>query len=135
MEPSQILSSLREHNEEIAELTAQKKQLQKLLLESLKPQIDEQLQDKDYNCGTANVVVGNHQVSITIPKKIKYDNEELNDLYQEIRSHGDDPEEFINVKFSINENAFKLWPVQRQNYFARARTVDRGAPVIKVKDK
>lgn len=69
--------------------------------------------------------------TFNIPKKVKWDQEYLASLHEEI---GDTANEYIDVKYSVSENKYKSWPDVIRNKFIDARTMENGTPTIKVKD-
>lgn len=130
-----ICSDLEQISAKIEELKQQQATLNALLLGSARSEIEMQLADKDYGAGTANVASDAVKVKVTVSKRVKWDSEKLAEVEQYLVQQGEDPNEYIEVKRSVSENAYKNWPSGLKAMFIDARTVDVSAPSIKIERK
>lgn len=69
-------------------------------------------------------------ITVEIGKDIKYDAQGLADLFLQIQATGDDPREYIDVKYAVSERKFQAWPRSLREPFERLRTVTPKAPKI-----
>lgn len=84
------------------------------------------LRDNGRDCGTAHVIDGDFDISIEIDKTVKWDQKQLAAIFERIAATGDDPCQYIDVKYSISETKFKSWPETLKTPFEAARTVKPG---------
>jgi len=89
---------------------------------------------KDAPFGAVNIEDGDYVVSITTPKKIKWDQTKLAALWVTI-SETDNPLDYIAVEYYVPESKYKSWPEVIKDEFADARTIEPGTPVITIKRK
>ena len=55
-------------------------------------------------------------------KEIKnWDQDKLRDIFFAIKKHGDNPEEYIDLHYSVSEEKFNYWPEHIKNIFKPAR--------------
>lgn len=90
---------------------------------------------KDEPFGTVNVEDGSVKITLTVPKKVKWDQDKLEALYREIYEDGEDPLEYLKVKYDVSENAYKSWPSAIVKAFEPARTVEEGSVSLKLEVK
>ena len=93
------------------------------------------LKDKDYGCGTATIETLRHKIKIVVSKKVKWDEDMLRQVANQIRTAGQDPEAFIKYKLSVSETAFKGFPENIQEAFVPAREVTPSVPKITIERK
>lgn len=102
-------------------------------LELIDDRIYERLKDQVKPIGSSTVEFEGHNVIITIPKTVKWDQSILRSVASRISDFGDDPENYIDYKLAIKETNYKAWPKAIQNMFQPARTVTPGKRRIEVK--
>jgi hypothetical protein len=84
-------------------------------------------QDKD--TGTVRFEDNGVIVVADLPKRVKWDQQRLKDLVELIGSSwGEDPSDYVNVKFDVPERAYDAWPPRLKELFTPARTVETGKP-------
>lgn len=88
-------------------------------------------QNKD--TGTVHLHEDGYDVTFDLPALPKWDQKKLALAEAEIRSWDEDPADYMVIKRSISETAFKAWPPSIRKVFEPARTVETGRPVIKLK--
>lgn len=129
----QIVNTILDLEEQIANLTSQKKVAQNSLLERMQTEIDAALAKKPEPFGAASVVVGNQKVTFTTPKKVDWDQDGLAEMHKQIAA---DPEEnvddYIAVEYKVKEDAYKNWPSNLKEAFQPYRTVKPGNVAIKI---
>lgn len=91
------------------------------------------LKEKDEPYGAISIIVGNRKVTVTIPKKVEWDSDKLEKIYSQIEKDGSDPDEYIDVEFSIAESKYKAWPSDLKKEFQPARTVTPRNQSLKIK--
>ena len=50
-----------------------------------------------------------------------WDQDKLRDVFFAIKKHGDNPEEYIDLHYSVSEEKFNYWPEHIKNIFKPAR--------------
>jgi hypothetical protein len=93
-------------------------------------EVAEQLKDKDYGAGTANVETNDFKVKVVVSKKVKWDQDELKSLALQIANSGEDPAQYIKVSYDVSETAYKAWPEKISKAFEPARTVETSKPKV-----
>lgn len=88
---------------------------------------------RDKPFGALSFETGGHKITQTVPKKVEWNQPGIADVYDRIKAHGDNPAQYIKLKFTVDERKFDAWPDQIKQIFAPARTVTPGKPTIKIK--
>jgi hypothetical protein len=78
--------------------------------------------------GTVRLADGDVTVIADLPKKIEWDQAQLNALVERIRSGGEDPADYVDVCFAVPERKYTAWPAHIRDAFVPARTVRTGKP-------
>lgn len=118
-----------------AEISAKKKalaQLEAQLNDNIKDQYEAELATKEYGCGTVNLAEDDIKIKVVVSKKVKWDNSQLERIYNEIKNSGVDASAYIKVSYAVNENNYKSWGDNIRGYFEPARTVEVSKPSIKI---
>jgi hypothetical protein len=102
-------------------------------LEEIEDQIFEQVKDRVKSQGSTTINENGHKITVTIPMRTSWDEKALREIADNIRQHGDDPEEYIQFKPQISEKSYKAWPEQIRKVFEPARTVKPGKRKVEVK--
>lgn len=92
-----------------------------------------ELAAKDKPFGTVHVQDGGYDIEIVVPKKVTWDQSELGNAVEVIRSWGEDPAEYVTTEIKVSERAYDAWPSPIRKLFEPARTVEPGAPKFKLK--
>lgn len=95
------------------------------ILEANKAAIEAELSKRQFPTGTVNV----GKIKFTIPKTVKWDQDELDKLYK------DGANEYIKVKYDVSERDYDQWSDNIKKYFDPARTVVAGKPQIKIMEE
>ena len=82
--------------------------------------------------GTTHVIDGELDIAVEIDKTVKWCQAKLPVIWDRIAATGDDPRQYIEVKYSINETKYKAWPETLKQPFTPARTVTPGKPKFTV---
>ncbi|MFN4143642.1 MAG: hypothetical protein ACK4HL_17515 [Aestuariivirga sp.] len=78
------------------------------------------------DAGTVRFEDNGVTVVADLPKKVDWDQRELAELVERIKSSGDDPRDYVEVSFRVSERKYTAWPSPIRNAFDRARTVRTG---------
>ena len=79
--------------------------------------------------GTVRFEDNGFVVVADLPKRIKWDQQRLKEVVELIRSGwGENPADYVKVKFEVSERAYEAWPARLKELFAGARTVETGRP-------
>ena len=76
--------------------------------------------------GTVNLLFEGYKVTETIPKKVEWDQEKLNELFDRIVTAGDDPRAYMKMKLEVPEKKYGELAPELQAVFAEARTIKHG---------
>ena len=101
--------------------------------ERFKKDIQQAYAAKGEDTGTIKLPVGAWTVEVNRPKKVEWDQKELQAVYQSIKDSGGDPQDFMEVNLVVTEKAYGAWTENTQAKFADARTVAPGNVSIKIK--
>jgi len=125
-----ILDHLKELDFQMSELDKKKADALATLNFYIENDVNAQLADKDYGCGTANIETEKYKVKYVVSKKVKYDQAELYNIVQRIINSGANPDEYVKISYDVAESKFKAWPSNIQEEFLKARTVETSKPRI-----
>lgn len=78
--------------------------------------------------GTTHIVDGDIDVTVEIGKDIKWDQAALKLLARRIAGGGEDPAQYIDVKYAVAERKYAAWPDTIRSAFTPARTVTPKSP-------
>ena len=79
--------------------------------------------------GTVRFEDNGFVVVADLPKRVKWDQQRLKEVVELIRSGwGENPADYVKVKFEVSERAYEAWPARLKELFAGARTVETGRP-------
>jgi hypothetical protein len=79
--------------------------------------------------GTVRFEDNGFTVVADLPKRVKWDQQRLKKLVDLIGSSwGEDPADYVKIKFEVSERAYESWPPRLKESFTPARTVETGRP-------
>lgn len=79
--------------------------------------------------GTVRFEDNGFTVVADLPKRVKWDQQRLGEIVELIRDGwGENPADYIRVKFEVSERAYEAWPPKLKELFTPARTVETGKP-------
>lgn len=133
-ELAKIIADIKEAKAIIAAATSGKARLEGELMAKLGDQVQAQLADKDYGTGTANVVAAGHKIKVVVSKKVSYDQQGLKALAETLASRGEEPSEYLDIKYGVAEGAYKNWPSSLQALVEPHRTVEHSKPTITIEE-
>lgn len=87
----------------------------------------------DGHSGRVRWVDGEYAIVSDAPKKVAYDQALLAKAVEQIRAQGEDPAEYVEVRYVVQENKWKAWPSKIQQIFLPARTVSTGKHSYSIK--
>ena len=125
-----VLSDLSDIDYRIEELKRQRSALETDLNDFIGSDVAQQLESKDYGCGTANVETNDFKVKVVVSKKVKWNQPQLAGIYAQIQASGENPADYIKVSYDVSETAYKAWPEKISKAFEPARTVEASKPKI-----
>lgn len=67
---------------------------------------------------------GGVAIKTTITKRPRWNQKKLAEMAERIRTHGENPLEFMAVTYQIPESRYNAWPQHLRNMFANARTLE-----------
>ena len=83
--------------------------------------------------GTVHFTDGNYKITSVVAKKIDWDQTKLHDVVSAIRTHGDNPEEYVDTSYKISETKYNAWPEHIKNIFKPARLFKLGKESFVIK--
>jgi hypothetical protein len=90
------------------------------------------LQAKEF--GAVNLTYDGFKVTETVPKKVEWDQEKMNALFDAIATAGDDPRAYMKIKLEVSEKAYGEFVPAVQVMFADCRTVKPGKASLKFEE-
>ena len=91
-----------------------------------------QLLDAGKDTGTTHLTDGELAITVEIKKSVSWDQDELAAIAQRIAGNGDDPAEYIDVKYSVSERKFAAWPETLRRPFEAALTLNPAKPAFRL---
>lgn len=85
---------------------------------------------KDF--GTIRIAEAGFEVIVDTPKRVEWDQDELQAAGDRISAAGDNPREYIETKLSVDERKFTAWPEHIRKVFEAARLLKPGSRTIKL---
>ena len=82
--------------------------------------------------GTVRFSDGAITIVADLPKKVEWDQGKLAALVETIRASGEDPNQYIEISFSVSERAYGAWPDAIRRAFESARTLKTGKPTFRL---
>ncbi len=102
-------------------------------LELIDNAIYAEVQAKVKPLGSTTLEYAGARITVTIPSRVKWDQDTLRDIEGKIKGSGDDPTQYIDYKLNVKESSYKAWPESMRKVFEPARTVEPGKRKIEVK--
>jgi len=82
--------------------------------------------------GTVHINDSGIDIECDLPKKPEWDQSELARIAEVLRADGEDPAEYIDINYKVQERKFTNWPFNLREQFAPARTLKTGKPVYRL---
>lgn len=90
---------------------------------------------KGADFGTVHVTDGVFDLEVNVPKKVEWDQGQLQAIGDRIAEAGDKPHEYITTELKVDERKFTAWPEHIRAIFEPARTLKPGSMTIKLSMK
>ena len=71
---------------------------------------------------------GRVRITADLPKKIEWDQKKMTDIVRRITASGEDPKQYVEIKYRVSETKFNAWPEVFRSTFSPARTLKTGKP-------
>lgn len=71
-------------------------------------------------------------INFDVSKKVEWDQKLLMKLVEQLAAEGEDIKEYVDIKLSVPEAKFKVWPQKIRARFQDARTVKDAPPKAKI---
>lgn len=133
MTTEELLIKWKELKEIEANAQAERRSIEREIVASNQRVIKEQL-DVDYGTGTASLTFSGLKVTLSYPKKVKWNEGVLSTLWDAIKNSGQDPQEYIDRTLSVSETRYKNMPSIYRSEFEAARTIEAGNPTFSIKE-
>lgn len=98
-------------------------------------QAHSQLHETGKDTGTVHLSDGPLSLTVEIRKTVIWTQtgpDSLAAIAQRIADGGDDPAEYIDIKYAVSERKFEAWPETLKAPFRKARTVKPGKPTFRL---
>ncbi|WP_408951452.1 hypothetical protein [Lysobacter sp. Hz 25] len=82
--------------------------------------------------GTVTFDDGPIRVSVELPKKVEWNQAALACIVDRIRAAGENPAEFVEITYKVNEARYGAWPASVRSSFEPARTLKTGKPSFRL---
>ena len=87
------------------------------------------------DAGTVRLDVEDKQIVTTTKKTVEWSQDILADICNRIRSAGEQPEVYVDIKYSVPEKRYADWPDNIKAEFLPARTVKVSKPTFEIAEK
>lgn len=122
--------------EDMADMKADTKRLDDLLSTALACRYSERAtalrKAAGKDTGTVSIEDDGYVIRADLPAKVEWDQAELREAEEVIRSWGEDPTQYLTAVLSVPESRYKAWPDTIKAVFASARTVGTGRATYKM---
>ena len=71
---------------------------------------------------------GGVRITADLPKRIEWDQKQLTDIVRRITASGENPNQYVEIKYRVSETKFNAWPEVFRSTFTPARTLKTGKP-------
>lgn len=132
-EADKLISMMDVCDQIINDMKKEKEEYESQLMAMIAPEVQNGLDCKDY--GTAIFETETNKIKVTFLKRVKWDQDKLKKLWNDIEASGEKPDEYIKIKYDVSENAYKSWPSSISSAFDPARTVEVSKPTLKIEEK
>ena len=84
------------------------------------------------NLGTTHVTDGPVDITVTLPKRVKWDQAQLRAAVDTISGWGENPDDYVDIEIKVTERRYDAWPPAIRDLFTPARTVEVGKAKIEL---
>ena len=82
--------------------------------------------DAEKDFGVARFVDGEVTVVADLPKKVEWNQRDLEGLVERMKAEGEDPRDYVEVSLKVAERNYTSWPKHIRSLFEPSRTVRAG---------
>lgn len=82
--------------------------------------------DAEKDFGVARFVDGEVTIVADLPKKVEWNQRDLEGLVERIKAEGEDPRDYVEVSLKVAERNYTSWPKHIRSLFEPSRTVRAG---------
>lgn len=131
---TQLIEQIHHYEQSIKEINQELKAAKQALNNNFEQQVIEKLKDKQYGCGTATFGHDKYKIKFTVSKKVKWDQDSLKKVREQIREAGAPVDAYIKEKLEVSETLYKNFPDDIKNAFLPARTVVADKPKLSIEE-
>lgn len=113
-------------NEALAWLKQIRAKFDTALEQSYGEQARKALADSGRDVGTTYITDGALRIKFELPKRVSWDQQQLNAIAERIVAAGDPIHDYMDIDLSVSEARFNNWPETLKEQFAPARSVKPG---------
>ena len=133
-----ILKQMLQQKAEIEAAIAEQKERLEFVMEEIGSYLADNIktmrdmQAKEF--GAVNFEVSGVKVTHTVPKKVKWDQVKMGEIFQKILESGDKPSNYMKATLEVPEKMYADFGDEVKSIFAQARTVEYGKPSWKFEE-
>lgn len=86
--------------------------------------------DAGKDTGVVHFDDGEVRISAKLPKRITWDQKQLTEIARRLADGGEDPTQYIDIRYNVPEKIYEKLPSAWLPSFARARTLKTGKPTF-----
>lgn len=86
------------------------------------------LNESGRDFGIINIVDGPLHIKFEQAKEIEWNQKQLREISEHILASGENPENYLDIRYAVCESRYINWPPAFQKQFATARTTSASAP-------
>lgn len=76
--------------------------------------------------GVVHFEDGDIQITADMPKRVTWDQKQLDVISKRIQESGEDPQQYVDINYKVPERKYSAWPDAIRSAFQKARTIKFG---------
>ena len=130
LSPIQLMRLQQQADNEFRDAKAMKQWIDGAISQRFRQTAQTLRQNQGKDTGTVYIKENYVSVAADLPKKTEWDQDKLSVIYESLRAAGEDPDEYLNITFKVDERKYTSWPEHIREQFTPARTLKTGKPIF-----
>ncbi len=130
----ELMQERQKIEQEIAVLEAQLANVNTDIADLLAMQLETVRKAQGKEFGSVNVVSEGYRITETIPKRVKWNQEKMAEIFQTIKQHGDNPFDYMKVELGVPEKVYYKLDAGTRGVFDEARIIEKGRPSLEIEE-
>ncbi len=130
----ELMQERQKIEQEIAVLEAQLANVNTDIADLLAMQLETVRKAQGKEFGSVNVVSEGYRITETIPKRVKWNQKKMAEIFQTIKQHGDNPFDYMKVELGVSEKVYYKLDAGTRGVFDEARIIEKGRPSLEIEE-